>query len=88
MPKKGSCRVCGKETFSDCCWFCKDCVKGNLQLGLIELAIDSLERIPGGKLYNPQAMTAIGCLMSLRVTLPNLPGSPTIPPHVQTSSGV
>ena len=34
---------------------------------LIEMAISELEMVPGGKLHNPRVLTAIGCLMSLRM---------------------
>ena len=39
----------------------------DLHSRLIEMAIAELEQVPGGKLHNPRVLTAIGCLMSLRM---------------------
>ncbi len=67
MGLKGTCHGCGCETPSDCCWFCEKCVGNDTRSRLIEMAIAELEMVSGGKLNNPRVLTAIGCLMSLRM---------------------
>lgn len=78
MPR-GKCHGCGCETPSDCCWYCEKCVGNDMSSRLIEMAIAELEQVPGGKLHNPRVLTAIGCLMSLRMLTPGVKA----PSHVQ-----